>query len=166
MSTRTSSAERGRLSEELARKAFEGLMERKLRGNTPRIVDVIQPEQNSEMDQHSIDLLLKFHSVKERTVQVKSSEWGRRRYLFKCAQLGIEPLPVIVINWKDSLRYAMSKALRILRLMFRPLHRNARKIVRDAKEEFDTLWEKKLENKWWRRRNRRAPYRVRMAHAF
>lgn len=166
MSNNVSTAQMGRVSEWLARQAFEALKERKLRGNIPQIVEVIPSEQNSEADAHSIDLLLKFHKVKQQGIQVRSSEWGRRRYLFRCARLGVEPLPVIVANWKDSLLTVLKRALRLLRIIFRPHKRNKPKLVRDVRDDIDTVWEKKLENKWWRRRKRRAPHRVRMAFSY
>ncbi|MEI8327994.1 MAG: hypothetical protein WCG02_02550 [Candidatus Taylorbacteria bacterium] len=166
MSNNVSSDYRGKASEALGRQAFEALMERKLRGNIPRIIEVFQPDQNSIDDQMSIDLLLKFHTATERKIQIKSSEWGRRRYLFQCARRGIDPLPCLVVNWKDELKTVIKRALRLLKIMFMPVKANARKLVREFHQEFENDWEAKLEVKWWRRRKRRTPQRVRMAFAY
>ncbi len=157
-------AYRGKASEALALQAFETLKERRLRGKIPMIAEVIPAEPNSEQDKEGADIKLKFHaSVKERGVQVRSSEWGRRRYLFQCAQKGVDPLPCLVASPLDTPRTVLKRALRLLKIMFSSAKCRASKLVRDIREEFDTIWEKRLEHKWWRRRKRRAPHRVRMA---
>lgn len=162
------SAYRGRASEALARQAFEALKQRRLRGNIPRIVDVIPSEPNSPEDQRAIDILLKFHTVEQRGIQVRPHEWARRRYLLDCARKGVDPLPCLVVNPRDSLWTVVKRALRLLRSIFRPAKLHAKRLMKYAHDEFNALTEleKRLEIKWWRRRTRRAPDRVKMRFAY